>query len=52
MDDATGEDTDTPHSDAISGTTPDYGNDEWWVCNILATTKPLAVRTVAIDWIF
>ena len=44
MDDATGEETDTPQGDAISGTASDYGNNEWRICNIPATSKPLAVR--------
>ncbi|KAF5418278.1 MAG: hypothetical protein C5S49_01890 [Candidatus Methanogaster sp.] len=48
MDDATGEDTDIPHGAAISWTASDYGNDEWRVCNMPATTKPLAVCIVAI----
>lgn len=52
MDDATDEDTDIPHRAAISGTVSDYGNNEWWVCNMPATSKPLAVRIVAIERIF
>jgi len=47
MDDATGEDTDIPHRAAISGTASDYGNEEWRVCNMPVTSKPLAVRIVA-----
>ncbi len=47
MDDATGEETDIPHGAAIYGTASDYGNDEWRVCNMPATTKPLAVGIVA-----
>ncbi|KAF5416591.1 MAG: hypothetical protein C5S48_02435 [Candidatus Methanogaster sp.] len=52
MDDATGEDADIPHGAAISGTASDYGTDEWRVCNMTATKKPLAVRIVAIEKIF
>ncbi len=52
MDDATDEETDTPHGDAISGTASDYGNDEWRVCNMPATSKLLAVCIVAIERIF
>ena len=52
MDDATDEETDTPQGDAISGTASDYGNDEWWVCNMSVISKPLAVRIVAIERIF
>ncbi|MEA1893816.1 MAG: hypothetical protein U9N36_01175 [Euryarchaeota archaeon] len=52
MDDATGEDTDIPHRAAISGTASDYRTGEWWVCNITATTKPLAVCIVAIKRMF
>ncbi len=47
MDDATDEETDIPHGAAISWTASDYGNNEWWVCNMPATSKPLAVRIVA-----
>ncbi len=52
MDDATDEEMDTPHGDAISETASDYGNDEWRVCNMPATSKPLAVCIVAIERIF
>ena len=52
MDDATDEEPDTSHGGAISGTVSDYGTDEWRVCNMPATTKPLAARIVTIERIF